>query len=102
MSTDLTMVLLEALKDCERVIDILWVSHHANRADAALESARAAIATAESAPKAVLLSRGEINRILWRDSRGHPGIGTPIVDKVEFARAIETAVLAKNGIEVAE
>lgn len=69
---------------------------------AAIGEAEKVIAAAESAPKVELLSRGEINRILWRDSRGHPGIGTPIVDKVEFARAIETAVLAKNGIEVAE
>lgn len=46
---DVTKDLLEALKDCERVIDILWVSHHANRADAALEKARAAIARAEAA-----------------------------------------------------
>lgn len=45
---DVTKDLLEALKDCERVIDILWVSHHANRADAALEKARAAIARAEA------------------------------------------------------
>lgn len=58
-----------------------------------MSSAREAVSAAEAAPKAVLLSRGEINRILWRDSRGHPGIGTPIVDKVEFARA--EAVLAE-------
>jgi len=32
-----------ALKQCEACIDIVWVSHHANRCDAALEVARAAL-----------------------------------------------------------
>ena len=36
--------LLEALKVCEKTIDRLWVSHHANAADHALDLSRAAIA----------------------------------------------------------
>lgn len=35
--------LLEAAKRAEKVIDILWVSHHSSRADPALEELRAAI-----------------------------------------------------------
>ena len=35
--------LLEALKVCEKTIDRLWVSHHANAADHALDLSRAAI-----------------------------------------------------------
>lgn len=38
--------LLEAAKVAEKVIDILWISHHANRSDDALEKLRAAIAKA--------------------------------------------------------
>ena len=38
--------LLEAAIEAERVIEILWASHHANRADAALDALRAAIAKA--------------------------------------------------------
>lgn len=41
--------LLGAAIDAERAIDILLVSHHANKADAALESLRAAIAKATAA-----------------------------------------------------
>ena len=35
--------LLESLKVCEKTIDRLWVSHHANAADHALDLSRAAI-----------------------------------------------------------
>lgn len=35
--------LLEAARAAYKVIDILWVSHHANRSDDALEKLRAAI-----------------------------------------------------------
>lgn len=38
--------LLEAAIQAEKVIDILWVSHHSNRTDAALDLLRAAIAKA--------------------------------------------------------
>lgn len=38
--------LLAAAFYAEKVIDILWVSHHANRSDAALEQLRTAIAKA--------------------------------------------------------
>lgn len=43
--------LLEAARQAEKVIDILWVSHHANRSDAALEQLRAAIAKATTPGK---------------------------------------------------
>ena len=35
--------LMESLKVCEKTIDRLWVSHHANAADHALDLSRAAI-----------------------------------------------------------
>ncbi|MGH7462630.1 MAG: hypothetical protein ACREMA_16605 [Longimicrobiales bacterium] len=44
---NLQQELLAALQEAEKVIDILWVSHHANRADGALETIRAALAKAQ-------------------------------------------------------
>lgn len=57
------------------------------------------IAAAESAPKAVRLTDGEVARHI--NQHGTGGWQTPS-DMETFARAIETAVLRKNGIEVAE
>jgi hypothetical protein len=49
----------EALQIAEKTIDILWVSHHANRADQALEKIRALLAAAPSQP-------GDVGAGLWR------------------------------------
>ena len=45
---DVNAELVKAAADAERVIEILWVSHHASRADAVLEALRVAIAKAEA------------------------------------------------------
>lgn len=42
--------LLDAAKYAKEVLGILWVSHHANRTDAAIEQIDAAIANAEAKP----------------------------------------------------
>lgn len=39
--------LVEVAKKAEQALDILWVSHHANRTDHALELLRSALAKAE-------------------------------------------------------
>lgn len=68
-----------------------------------MSSAREAIAAAESAPKAVRLTDEEVASLLADSDKNSLRVPSFfMVEPHKFARAIESAVLAKNGIEVAE
>lgn len=102
--------LLTALKACRHKF-AQYVAHHISEGDmhkamaneAVVAMADVAIMAAAAAPRVVRLTDEEVASLLADSDKNSLSVPSFfMVEPHKFARAIETAVFAKNGIEVAE